>query len=157
MSTIRKQVMEFHRACETKDPEKPTIPSDAKVRLRARLITEEYIESMKYMFDDEVVFAGCKNVIDHAYSQLKLAIDNAPVQVDMVSLMDGLADIDVVVEGTRLSFGVNGEPIAAEVHRSNMAKFKYGIKRREDGKILKPSDWTPPEIKGELEKQGWKE
>ena len=39
-----------------------------------------------------------------------------------------------------------------EVHRSNMAKVGPGGKvlRREDGKILKPEGWTPPDLKGVL-------
>ena len=42
-------------------------------------------------------------------------------------------------------------PIAsvfAEIHRSNMAKIQPDgtIKRRKDGKILKPESWTPPEL-----------
>ena len=66
---------------------------------------------------------------------------------------DALADLDYVIEGTRLEFGIDGWPIAQAVHKSNMAKV--GSKVREDGKILKGPDWTPPDIAGELRKQGW--
>ena len=63
-------------------------------------------------------------------------------------------DLDYVVEGTRLEFEIDGGPIAVEVHRSNMAKVGGPV--REDGKRLKPPGWTPPDIAGELRKQGWK-
>ncbi|WP_280195817.1 hypothetical protein [Nocardia farcinica] len=40
----------------------------------------------------------------------------------------------------------------AEVARSNFAKFVDGkVIRRDDGKILKPADWTPPDIRGALQ------
>ncbi len=61
-----------------------------------------------------------------------------------------------MVEGGRLVFGVDGEPIADEIQRSNMDKFRDGIKRRADGKILKPEGWTAPDIKTILANQGWK-
>ncbi|MFC4128897.1 pyrophosphohydrolase domain-containing protein [Nocardia rhizosphaerae] len=40
----------------------------------------------------------------------------------------------------------------AEVQRSNMAKLVDGkvVRRPEDGKILKPAGWTPPDIAGVL-------
>ena len=41
-----------------------------------------------------------------------------------------------------------------EVHRANMAKAG-GPRRHEDGKLLKPVGWSPPDIEGELKKQGW--
>jgi predicted HAD superfamily Cof-like phosphohydrolase len=63
-----------------------------------------------------------------------------------------MADLDYVVEGTRLEFGIDGEPIAAEVHRANMAKTEGPV--APDGKRLKPPGWTPPDIAGVLRKQG---
>lgn len=78
------------------------------------------------------------------------------MNVDLVEFADALADLDYVIEGTRLEFGINGAPIAAEVHRSNLSKLgPNGPMLREDGKILKPPGWTPPDIAGELRKQGW--
>jgi len=41
--------------------------------------------------------------------------------------------------------------VFAEVHRSNMAKLVDGkVIRREDGKVLKPEGWTPPDVKGAM-------
>ena len=69
----------------------------------------------------------------------------------MSEFADGLADMEYVCEGSFLAFGIHSGPIHAEVQRSNMAKV--GGQRREDGKILKPVGWTPPDIAGEIEKQ----
>ena len=53
--------------------------------------------------------------------------------------------------------GINGEPIADEIQRSNLAKLDADGKpiRRYDGKLLKPPGWTPPDIERELLAQGW--
>ena len=45
------------------------------------------------------------------------------------------------------------DPVADEIQRTNMAKVGGPV--REDGKRLKPPGWQPPDIEGELKKQGW--
>jgi len=55
----------------------------------------------------------------------------------------------VVVYGTALEMGIDLEPHFNEVHASNMAK--RGGPVREDGKMLKPEGWLPPDINGILQ------
>lgn len=52
------------------------------------------------------------------------------------------------------AYGFPMDEIWAEVQRSNMAKLQPDgtVKRRDDGKILKPDGWTPPDIRGILER-----
>jgi predicted HAD superfamily Cof-like phosphohydrolase len=64
--------------------------------------------------------------------------------------VDALVDILVVTIGALHSIGVDVEGAWNEVHRSNMAKVDAGtgvVLRREDGKILKPEGWQPPNLK----------
>jgi predicted HAD superfamily Cof-like phosphohydrolase len=64
--------------------------------------------------------------------------------------VDALVDILVVTIGALHSIGVDVEGAWNEVHRSNMAKVDSGtgvVLRREDGKILKPEGWQPPNLK----------
>jgi predicted HAD superfamily Cof-like phosphohydrolase len=150
-ATIREQVAEFHTALEVKDPTTPTIPSDERVRLRAALIAEEFFETMQAMFSRVE-----RNNISDLHSKMKDIIEHGWIRVDMVEVADGMADLDYVVEGTRLELGIDGAPVAAEVHRSNMAKFVSEPVWAPNGKRLKPAGWTPPDIAGELRKQGWK-
>jgi predicted HAD superfamily Cof-like phosphohydrolase len=149
-STLRLRLVEFHRAMGQPILDKPAVPSHERVRLRARLIAEEFFEVLEALFTiiavDVIAFSEVKAYVNWI-------IDNGSVVVLMPELADGLADLDYVIEGTRLEFGIDGEPIAREVHRSNMAKV--GGSMREDGKIQKPEGWTPPDIEGELRKQGW--
>jgi predicted HAD superfamily Cof-like phosphohydrolase len=142
---IREQVQEFHRGvvCKT-DPTAPCVPSDAVVRLRAALIAEEFFETMTAMF--------ALDFVEEKEDTLRIC-DQSPIRVNMAELADGMADLDYVVEGTRLAFGIDGGPVAAEVHRANMTKAGGPI--AENGKRLKPPGFTPPDIDGVLRKQGW--
>ena len=67
---------------------------------------------------------------------------------DLVGAIDGLCDLVCVVYGAALEFGIDLAPFWREVHRSNMAKAGGPV--REDGKVLKPEGWVPPDIAGVL-------
>jgi predicted HAD superfamily Cof-like phosphohydrolase len=149
-STVHAQVTEFHKAFGQAIEPMPTIPDDSIVRLRAKLIAEECIEGLEAIFDSVPD-------IDRIKRSVNRLVEYGKIDVVLMELADALADIDYVVAGTRLAFGIDGDPIAAEVHRSNMAKLGPDGKPivREDGKRLKPPGWTPPDIVGVLRKQGW--
>lgn len=67
---------------------------------------------------------------------------------DMVQVADALADLEYVVLGAYIAFGMNGEAIFQEVHRSNMSKLDAFGKpvMREDGKVLKGRNYSPPNL-----------
>lgn len=144
---LRGQVRAFRVASGVNIPATPTVPSNERVRLCARLIAEEALETISAMFADE---SGVVAIIGLALLRF---INTAPVHVDMVAFADGCADLDYATESSRQEFGVDGGPIAAEVHRSNMEKLSSPM--REDGKATKPPGWDPPDVAGELRKQGW--
>lgn len=70
---------------------------------------------------------------------------------DEVEVIDGLCDLLYVTFGTAVAMGVDLDPFFAEVHNSNMSKL--GGEKREDGKVLKPEGYRPPDIKGLLERE----
>jgi len=72
---------------------------------------------------------------------------------DLVEAVDGLADLIYVCLGAAVTWGVDLEPVFQRVHASNMTKTG-GV--RDDGKIMKPEGWKPPDIREELIRQGWK-
>lgn len=92
-------------------------------KLRQRLILEEAAEAV-----------------------MALSADNLP------DIAKELADLIYVTLGTAVSYGIDLEPIWAEVHKSNMAKLPV---TDDMGKVLKPDDWVSPEakIKSILKKQ----
>jgi predicted HAD superfamily Cof-like phosphohydrolase len=63
--------------------------------------------------------------------------------------LDALIDILVVTVGAIHSLGVDAEGAWKEVMRTNFAKIDHEtgkVRKREDGKVLKPLGWTPPEL-----------
>jgi len=70
---------------------------------------------------------------------------------NIVEIADGIADSIYVALGTAIEYGIDLEPVFAEVHRSNMTKTP-GV-QRDDGKILKGPGFTPPDIAFEIERQ----
>lgn len=145
---LREQLVAFHKAGNQPILDRPQVPPDDRMRLRLSLISEEFGELLEAALGTEATA--------ELRIRLRDIVGDSPLQVDLVGLTDAMADLDYVVEGTRLECGINGGPIAAEVHRANMAKFGPGSWIRGDGKVMKPPGWTPPDIEGKLREQGWK-
>ena len=64
-------------------------------------------------------------------------------------VLDALTDILVVTIGAIHSAGFDAEGAWNEVMRTNFAKIDADtgkVRKREDGKVLKPEGWTPPEL-----------
>jgi len=72
-----------------------------------------------------------------------------------VETVDALVDILVVTVGALHSMGADAEGAWKEVMRTNFAKIDKEtgkVRKREDGKVLKPVGWTPPELAPYLKK-----
>ena len=68
---------------------------------------------------------------------------------DKVEQLDALIDILVVTIGAIHSMGALGEDAWNEVMRTNFAKIDSEtgkVRKREDGKVLKPEGWKSPEL-----------
>lgn len=112
-------VKEFQTAVGQNVGEKPAFPNGRERKLRMDLMLEEVKEYME-------------------------SEDNE----DLENLAKELADIIYITCGTAVSYGIPLDRVFSEVHASNMAKLVDGKPiRREDGKILKPEGWTPPDVK----------
>jgi predicted HAD superfamily Cof-like phosphohydrolase len=75
--------------------------------------------------------------------------------VDMVETLDALLDIVVVTIGAMHSAGMNAEGGWKEVMSTNFAKVDHEtgkVRKREDGKVLKPLGWKAPELAQFLKK-----
>ena len=84
-------------------------------------------------------------LIEEETRELAVAIDNN----DKVESLDALIDILVVTIGAIHSMGADGEGAWKEVMRTNFAKIDKEtgkVRKREDGKVLKPLGWEPPEL-----------
>ena len=68
---------------------------------------------------------------------------------DPVEQLDALIDILVVTIGAIHSMGADAEGAWKEVMKTNFAKIDSEtgkVRKREDGKVLKPLGWTAPEL-----------
>lgn len=72
---------------------------------------------------------------------------------DLVGMADGIVDSLVVVIGTASCLGIEIGPLWDIIQENNMSKITGPI--RADGKRLKPEGWKPPDVEGELKRQGW--
>lgn len=85
------------------------------------------------------------NLIREEFNELQVAVDAN----DTEEQLDALLDMMVVIIGAIHSAGFDGEGGWNEVIRSNMSKVdpETGkVLKREDGKVLKPSTWSPPNL-----------
>ena len=92
------------------------------------------------------------NLIEEEFKELKEAIAAG----DLVEQLDALEDILVVTIGAIHSAGMDGEGGWKEVMRTNFAKIDKEtgkVRKREDGKVLKPLGWTPPDLKPFITKE----
>ena len=84
-------------------------------------------------------------LIEEEYKELKEAVNNH----DQLETLDALIDILVVTIGTIHSAGYDAEGAWKEVMSTNFAKIDKEtgkVRKRDDGKVLKPIGWVPPEL-----------
>ena len=95
---------------------------------------------------DEKQYSMYIKLIDEEHQELL----EATLAEDPVEQLDALVDILVVTIGAIHSMGADGEGAWNEVMRTNFAKIdpETGkVRKREDGKVLKPEGWKPPNLK----------
>lgn len=111
-------VREFHETF--KQPIGKTIGLTGRMTLRRKILREEWNE-----------------------------YEDAHENHDITELADALADMVYIACGTAVEFGIPFDDVFAEVHRANMSKLMPDGTPllREDGKVMKGPDYTPPNIK----------
>jgi len=101
-------------------------------------------------FDNDQ-FALYFNLIQEEFKELEVAYSVG----DKVEMLDALIDILVVTIGAVHSMGADGEGAWKEVMMTNFAKIDREtgkVRKREDGKVLKPIGWVPPKLNAYLKK-----
>lgn len=127
--SIFEKVAEFHRAVGHPVRTSPSCDTDVvpyhEQALRYNLIREELEEYLRAIADG-----------------------------DLVAIADSLTDLLYVVAGSFLVFGLDPMALFNEVHRSNMSKVSSGYRVRDDGKIVKGPDYSPPDILSVIRRMG---
>jgi predicted HAD superfamily Cof-like phosphohydrolase len=95
---------------------------------------------------DEAQFNMYIGLIEEEARELADAIEAH----DQIETLDALIDILVVTIGAIHSMGSDAEGAWKEVMSTNFAKIDKEtglVRKREDGKVLKPLGWEPPNLK----------
>ena len=116
---------------------------------------------MPNVFTDQTKFmVACdQTVCEHNQNQLDMyhtlikeetkELQQAFDEHNNVEILDALIDIIVVTVGAINSMGADGQGAWNEVMKTNFAKIDSitgKVRKREDGKVLKPEGWKPPEL-----------
>lgn len=144
-------VSAFHRKFGVPHPERPGWPSQERIELRVKLIAEEFCEFL------EACGCGFDLAIWNGWSGKDIVQNSSETEfkpsADLPKAADALIDMEYVILGTHNEFGIDSNPLWAEVQASNCSKTGGAV--REDGKILKGPDFKPPQIERLLREQGW--
>jgi predicted HAD superfamily Cof-like phosphohydrolase len=137
-------VYEFHRVFGHPISFDPSvIPSKETRVLRVQMLASELVELARAF--------GVDLKIDTTHSANEdecVAVRSNDNPYDVVEAADALGDLRYIVDGGNIVCGFPGGMILNEIHRSNMSKLGPDGKPiyRDDGKILRGPNWTPPDI-----------
>jgi len=157
----RAKVAEFHRAFKVQtEPESFSIPAlppaDEEDRLDFGDIARELRRSAHHAHTSaELVKSGQEGPEGEkrhvAFLRLQLMIEEMAEVAEALGMHDltevahEMADLDYVVQGTVLAFGLDGthEPCVAEIHRANMSKLGHNGEPilNEAGRVVKGPDF----------------
>lgn len=100
------------------------------------------------VFPEEHIQKLRLDLIEEELDELHLGVDN----IDIIEVADALTDLLYVVYGAGHAFGIDLDECFQEVHESNMSKLGEEGRaiKREDGKVLKPDTYFPPDLKSVL-------
>lgn len=145
------QIKQFMLLAGQDVPSKPCVPSDEVRLLRARLILEEALETIERGLGVAVYYDDLEGMIG-GFDGFKFKIERP---ADIVELVDGCCDVEVVTKGTLIAFGVDDEQPQQMVNENNLAKFgPGGYKHPDTGKWIKPPGHQPPDLAAALRLQG---
>ena len=144
-------------------PDKPCVPSEAILRLRCKLIFEEALEFVNACGFDVLVgttdgfclLSAYEHKTDAPQVKGNYCFKTNGKQPDLTEMVDGIADISVVNNGSGIALGIDMSPVLEIVDNNNLEKIATGRKCPETGKFLKSPDHKPPttDIAAEIRRQ----
>ena len=139
------KVGEFMKAYEQDVHTTARFPMEKIRQLRFDLIEEELDELAEAMYNQEDLEETNDN--GELSSESEFINDS---QENLIEIADALTDLLYVVYGAGHAYGINLDACFDEVQRSNMSKLDENGKaiKREDGKILKGPNYSPPNLRG---------
>jgi predicted HAD superfamily Cof-like phosphohydrolase len=81
-----------------------------------------------------------RELVREEYEELMVGL----YEENLTDIADASIDLIYVLIGMLITMGVDPRPVWREVQRANLRKV--GGPKREDGKVLKPDGWEPPNL-----------
>ena len=124
MNEHLKNVEEFHKTFNAPVSKSQGFPSKERELLRLSLILEELCELAES--GGELIALEFSNMLNKASNKIQQRIIDEQISTEpnIVGALDALGDIDYVLNGTVLEFGLQEvfDIACKEIHRSNMTK-----------------------------------
>lgn len=122
-------------------PMQPTIPSLQVRILRARIMMEELMETIRDGLALDLFVDTDSGTIETLFENMHFQESQRPP--DIVAVADGLGDQEVVNQGTAVACGINMQPIFDLIMDNNMLKLETGT-IDQFGKLIKSPDHPSP-------------
>jgi hypothetical protein len=122
-----KNLREFHEKIGAPIANKPTIPlvdwrfnrflSILQNAAGSIILEHEGLRTGSAPKDTELLILRCRLMIEELYEFAQAASDR-----NLIQMADSLADLEYVVRGTGITYGIDLDAVHEIVHRSNMSK-----------------------------------
>ena len=147
-------VREFTAGAGQPTPGKPCLMSAEEVKFLGKMVLDEVMELFATVHPPAAAKAALCGFIDESKDIARLPAGD---EVHLISEQgDAIVDVYYYMLNAAAKKGVNLSALFHVVHAANMAKRDPAtgqFLKREDGKIIKPAGWQPPDVKGEIVRQ----
>jgi hypothetical protein len=140
-SNVHEQALAYCRKYGLAMRTSPGKAEEPALRAQLQAIADQYVALLTAMF------GGSFEILESESREI-IQIDRLD-KFDVTAVAAALGEIDYNVEVTRLLLGIDGAPVASEIHTANMRKVMTAR-----GKPAKPSYWQPADVARALREQG---
>jgi len=123
-------------------PPEPTQLDATTAELRARLLLEETLETIRAL-GVEIHLAELGQ--EHVPIEMEHLRLTSTVPCHTLAMVDGICDVVYVALGTLVSAGLPFDPFMDEVCENNLSKVRP-VAKIVNGKVVKPDNYQPPRL-----------
>jgi len=138
-------VRQFNLEAGLPAPNHPEELTKNDIQFLIKMIFEEIIELFDTIFSENE-----SEILIKILNQQLQERKNRKVEHLLSDQADALGDMIYFIYNCACKKGINLTPILMEIHQANMNKkdpITNQFLKREDGKIIKPENWQPPNVK----------
>ena len=151
---IVQDISEFHRAGEVPGLPTPGFPEEERIELRKKLIREEVGETLHAIDEKDLIEVAdgiADSIVVLVGTALEFGIDLSAVWAEVHRSNMAKFPLCTTCNGQGLVGGDRFGLKRGEVVKCTSCEGRgRSLIRREDGKILKPPGWAPPDIEAAL-------